>query len=401
MGAVLRQGLGRWLALAAVWVLALAAPPALGRHPPVDALAALRLDGSGGLTIELTYDALAFALNDTSVNIPDGPMFELLNGPQDVLEKSLADARSRFVTLCVLEAGGVRVPVEVTTAPTAADVRDWRARRRGNPLPVKLQLLARASLPEEARSFRIRFPEMLGKLLMTLERPGEEIVALPLEANEVSPEFGIPRPAGPATAGAQAATPDAEGAWAVFGRFTVLGFHHILPEGLDHCLFVLGLFLLSPRVKPVLVQISAFTLAHTLTLTLSSLGIFGAPSWFVEPAIAASVAFVGIENLVTTRVDWKRSLVAFGFGLVHGLGVASTFHDERIPPGKLVPSLAAFTVGVEAGHVAVLAAAFLVLGWFRNRPWYRARLAMPLSVGISLVAAVWFVQRVWPLIGSP
>lgn len=399
MGVCVRYGLGRFLAIVAAWVLA-AAPSALGRHPPVDALAAVRVDGAGGLTIELTHDALAFALNDTSVNIPDEPMFELLDGPEEVLGRSLAEARARFETLCVLEAGGVRVPVEVTAAPTVADVREWRARRRGYPLPVKLQLLARASLPEEARSFRIRFPEMLGKLLMTLERPGEEIVALPLEANEVSPEFGIPRPAGPAASSPAAPAADAEGAWGAFRRFTVLGFHHIVPEGLDHCLFVLGLFLLAPRVKPVLVQISAFTLAHTLTLTLSSLGIFGAPAWFVEPAIAASVAFVGIENLLTKRVDWKRSLVAFGFGLVHGLGVASTFHDEHIPAGKLVPSLAAFTVGVEAGHLAVLLAAFMVLGWFRNRPWYRARLAMPLSVGISLVALVWFAERVWPLIGS-
>lgn len=400
MGVCVRYGLGRLLAIVAAWALALAAPPALGRHPPVDALAAVRVDGAGVLTIELTYDALAFALNDTSVNIPDEPMFELLDGPDDVLDRSLTQARSRFVTLCVLEAGGVRVPVEVTAAPTVADIREWRARRRGNPLPVKLQLLARATLPEEAGSFRIRFPEMLGKLLMTLERPGEEIVALPLEANEVSPEFGIPRPAAPAGGAARAPTPDAEGAGAVFRRFTVLGFHHILPDGLDHCLFVLGLFLLAPRVRPVLVQISAFTLAHTLTLTLSALGIFTAPGWFVEPAIAASVAFVGIENLLTKKVDWKRTLVAFAFGLLHGMGVASAFHDEGIPAGRLVPSLAAFTVGVEAGHLAVLAVAFLVLGWFRNRAWYRAWLAMPLSVGISLVALVWFVQRVWPLIGS-
>lgn len=391
------RGLGLLRALAAACLIALAAPSAFGRHPPVDALAAVRVNDSGELTVELTHDAVAFALNDTSANIPDAPMFELLDGPDEVLGKRLEEARARFAKLCVLEADGARVPIEVTAGPTVAAVREHQARRRGSPLPVKLQLIARAGLPAGARAFHIRFPEMLGKLLLTVERPGEEIVALPLEANEVSPDFAIPRPStSEAPAPPQA---DAEHAGSIFRRFVILGFHHIIPEGADHCLFVLGLFLLKPRFKPVLVQISAFTLAHTLTLTLSSLGLVGVPSRLVEPAIAASIAFVGIENVLTRKVDWKRSVVAFAFGLVHGLGVASTFNEGGFPPGKLVPSLAAFTVGVEGGHITVLAAAFLCLGWFRAKPWYRSRVAIPISVLISLVALYWFVTRVWSLDG--
>mgnify|MGYP000923236644 CR=1 FL=1 len=146
--------------------------------------------------------------------------------------------------------------------------------------------------------------------------------------------------------------------------------------------------------NPAKLQISAFTLAHTLTLTLTSLNIIGLPSHIVEPAIAASIAVVGIENLFTKRVDWKRSAVAFGFGLVHGMGVATAFNEAGFPEGRLIPSLAAFTVGVEAGHLAVLAGAFALLAWTRSRPWYRTRVAVPLSLAISLVALVWFVQRV-------
>lgn len=375
--------------LAALWALVVAAwAGGAWGHPPVGAVAAVRVASDGEVVVELTHDVLAFALNDTSANIPDGPMFELLNGPEERLVRALEESRTRFVTLCVLEADGVRVPWEVTASPSAGDVWEWKQRHRSYPLPIKLELVARAVLPAGAKGFTVRFPEMLGDVLVSVERPGEELTALPLKPNERSPEFSVVLRGG---AG------DDLGVWGVFRRFVALGFHHILPEGADHCLFVLGLFLLSPRVRPVLVQISAFTVAHTLTLTLASLNIIGLPSWVVEPAIAASIAFVGVENLVATKVDAKRTVVAFVFGLVHGLGVATAFNEAKLPSGQLVSGLAAFTVGVEAGHVAVLAGAFLVLGWFRDRSWYRARVAVPLSLAISAVAVVWFVQRVgWP-----
>lgn len=387
------HGLVRLLAaLAAVW----AAPVATcAAHPPVSAVTALRISEQGELSLALTYDALAFALNDTSINIPDGPMFELLDGPEDALSRALERSRERFETLCVLTVDGVRVPVTVTTMPTPADVHDWRKARKSYPLPVKLELLARAELPPAGRSFQVRFPEVLGSLLLVVERPGEETAAIPLTPNELSPAFALPARAGSAPApGTLQPADSGPGAWSTFERFAVLGFRHIIPEGLDHCLFVLGLFLLSPRVRPVLFQISAFTLAHTLTLTLTSLNIIGLPSHVVEPAIAASIAVVGIENLFTKRVDWKRSIVAFGFGLVHGMGVATAFNEAGFPEGRLIPSLAAFTVGVEAGHLAVLAGAFALLAWTRSRPWYRTRVAVPLSLAISLVALVWFVQRI-------
>ncbi len=107
-----------------------------------------------------------------------------------------------------------------------------------------------------------------------------------------------------------------------------------LPQGLDHCLFVLGLFLLIPKFKPVLWQISpAFTVAHThSTLTLTSLHIIGLSSRIVEPTIAASIAVIGIENLVTKEIHPWRPAIAFLFGLVHGMGVATAFNDAGFPP---------------------------------------------------------------------
>ncbi|MFT3685704.1 MAG: HupE/UreJ family protein [Phycisphaerales bacterium] len=151
----------------------------------------------------------------------------------------------------------------------------------------------------------------------------------------------------------------------------------------------------SARAKPVLWQITAFTVAHTVTLTLTTLHVIGLPSSIVEPTIALSVAFIGFENLCTTKVHRWRHAVAFLFGLVHGMGVATAFDEVGFAPGKLVPSLAAFTVGVEGGHVAVLIAAFALLGWSRDKPWYRNRVAIPLSCLISIVALYWMVQRVF------
>lgn len=371
-------------------------------HPPVATSAVVRIRSSGQVEISLNHDVLAFALNDTSQNIPDGPMLELLNGPEEELAAALRDAAERFETLCVLTSDGARVPVKVTVYPGVKDLREHQARRPGYPLPIKQDLFADASVPSTARGIAIRFPEMLGIVVLTVSRPGMEPVALPLEPNELSPAFEISLTGGReggAEAGGEersATTVHGTGWWSVFLRFTALGFTHIIPGGPDHALFVLGLFLLSPRVKPVVLQISWFTLAHTLTLTLTSLQIIGLPSSIVEPAIAASIAFVGIENLLTREVHAWRSGVAFIFGLVHGMGVATAFNEAGFPKGQLVQSLAAFTVGVEGGHILVLVLAFLMLGWTRSREWYRGRVAIPLSVAISVIALFWLVSRlVW------
>jgi hypothetical protein len=113
--------------------------------------------------------------------------------------------------------------------------------------------------------------------------------------------------------------------------------------------------------------------------------------------IAASIAFIAVENLLTTKVNKWRYLVAFIFGLMHGMGVATVFNEAGFPPGQLVPSLAAFTVGVEAGHIVVLVVAFVALGWTRNKKWYRQRVAIPLSLIIAAIALYWMLQRLGAL----
>lgn len=177
--------------------------------------------------------------------------------------------------------------------------------------------------------------------------------------------------------------------------YVVLGFTHILPKGLDHILFVIGLFLLSTRMKPLLIQVTAFTVAHTLTLALSVYGVVSLPPSIVEPLIAASIAYVAIENILTPQLRPWRALVVFGFGLLHGLGFAGVLMEVGLPRAQFVPALVSFNVGVELGQLAVIVLAFLAVGiWGRNKSWYRPRVVIPASAIVAATGLFWTVQRV-------
>ncbi|MBA3639009.1 MAG: HupE/UreJ family protein [Acidobacteria bacterium] len=177
-------------------------------------------------------------------------------------------------------------------------------------------------------------------------------------------------------------------------RYVVLGFTHILPKGLDHVLFVLGIFLLSRRVRPILLQVTAFTVAHSITLALSIYGLVSLPSTIVEPAIALSIAYIAIENIVVKDLrPWRYALV-FAFGLLHGLGFAGVLKDVGLPPSQFLTALFGFNVGVELGQLTVIGAAFLLVGfWFRDRIWYRARVVLPASVVIACAGLYWTLER--------
>lgn len=179
-----------------------------------------------------------------------------------------------------------------------------------------------------------------------------------------------------------------------FGRYIVLGFDHIVPRGLDHILFVLGLFFFSLHLRPLLMQVTAFTLAHTVTLALATLKIVSVSPQIVEPLIAASIVYVAVENTLGGKITLRRTAVVFGFGLLHGLGFASILGEIGLDPGRLIAGLVGFNIGVELGQLAIIATAFLMLGvWFGARAWYRARIAVPASAGIAAVGAWWFVER--------
>ena len=179
-----------------------------------------------------------------------------------------------------------------------------------------------------------------------------------------------------------------------FNEFIYLGFTHILPLGLDHILFVLGLFLLNPAWRPLLWQVTAFTIAHTITLGMSIFGLVSLPGYIVEPIIALSITFIAIENIVTTDLKPWRPIVVFVFGLIHGLGFAGVLMELGLPEGQEWIALVAFNIGVEFGQLAVIALALAAVWFFRKESWYRSRVTIPASVAIGAVGLFWFVERV-------
>ena len=186
----------------------------------------------------------------------------------------------------------------------------------------------------------------------------------------------------------------AQSAVAAFVDYISVGFDHIVPKGLDHILFVLGLFFLALKLRPLLWQISAFTLAHTVTLALGALDIVRIPGEIVEPLIAASIVYVGVENVFARGLTPWRPVIVFMFGLLHGLGFASVLADFGLGSSHFVPKLIGFNVGVELGQLTVIAVAFLLVGnWFGQKEWYTKRIANPASIMIALVGAYWVVER--------
>ncbi len=181
----------------------------------------------------------------------------------------------------------------------------------------------------------------------------------------------------------------------IFTNYIKIGFEHIVPKGLDHILFVLGLFFFSTAFRPLLWQVTTFTAAHTLTLALAMTGVIALPASIVEPLIALSIAYVACDNLISrqARNAWPE---AFLFGLLHGLGFASVLGDFGLPPDQLVSALLGFNVGVELGQLTVIAGAYATLGyWFGSYPKYRGRVAIPASLTIALIGGYWFAERVF------
>lgn len=182
----------------------------------------------------------------------------------------------------------------------------------------------------------------------------------------------------------------------VFVDYIPVGFDHIVPKGLDHILFVLGLFFLGAGLGALVWQVSAFTLAHTVTLALGALGLVVVPASIVEPLIAASIVFVALENVFFRGLSRWRPVVIFGFGLLHGLGFASVLGEFGLPSGQFVPALIGFNIGVEIGQLTVLAVAGMLLVLpFGKKTWYRSAIATPASILIACVGAYWFVERVF------
>jgi len=181
----------------------------------------------------------------------------------------------------------------------------------------------------------------------------------------------------------------------VMNTYVEAGFFHIVPRGWDHMLFIMGIFLMTLKLKPLIWQATMFTLAHSITLTAGVFEWIRLPVAIVEPLIALSIAYVAIENLFLKRMSRFRLPVVFAFGLLHGLGFASMLTDFGLPEGAYIQALLWFNVGVEFGQLAVLFAGYFVLSiWFSRESTFRRWVTLPGSVIIGWIGVSWCYDRI-------
>ena len=364
------------LALLSSLIAAIAVPGAAHELRP--AIADLTTtDGVARLEIELNLEAILAGIDlsahDDSTTSPEVADYDLLREePPEVLANRLRDLWPDLSGQITIQSG------ETALAPDLASVEVPAV--GDTDLPRDSMIAIEAALPKDSAPLVIGWDAGLGPLVLRQMEVEDGYSGYLTDGALSDP---IPQGGGGAQSGV-----------ATFVDYVVIGFEHIVPKGLDHILFVLGLFFLSMQLRPLLWQVSAFTVAHTITLALGILGIVTIPAEVVEPLIAASIVYVGVENVLSKGLTPWRPVIVFLFGLLHGLGFASVLGDIGLSSGTFVSSLIGFNVGVELGQLAVIAVAFLTVGmWFGRESWYRAYIANPASIAIALVGAYWLIER--------
>lgn len=361
-------------------------------HEVVPTIADLTVaEGSAELSLRINLEAFLAGVDlDTVEDTNDAPQaadYEALHAlPPQALAARAVELLGSWNALPVLSIDGtplslesVSLTVPETLDPELPRISDW--------------LLA-ADAPEGS-TITVAWPDGGGDLVvrqMGVDAPFTGLVS----GGGSSPQISL--------MGGNAQT-----GWQAFGSYIPVGFDHILPKGLDHILFVLGLFFLSIHLRPLIWQVSAFTLAHTITLALGALGLVSVPGSIVEPLIAASIVYVAIENIFFHKLNRWRPVIVFGFGLLHGLGFASVLGEFGLPEDQFIPALLGFNVGVELGQITVIAMAFVLL-WIAVFGARRARLegveemvteypvmfravSVTGSVVIAVIAVYWVIER--------
>ena len=218
------------------------------------------------------------------------------------------------------------------------------------------------------------------RTIVSVTKDGESLAETIIDARHPSMNFGEIKK---------------QSTWNVVSQFLTLGITHIF-TGPDHILFIFGLILLGGGLKPLLKTVTAFTVAHSITLTVAATGLWTPASKYVEPLIALSIVAVAIENLRPRKEgrDW-RPWIAFGFGLIHGFGFAGGLTEVGLPQGALGWALASFNIGVECAQALIVLTMVPILGLLaKNKPKASRWVVVGGSCAIALAGAFWFVDRI-------
>jgi len=355
--------------------------PPVAAHEVRPTIVDVVLEEGGSLRLDLSANAEALLTgigpeHEDTDDAPEAARYDALRAEDPAtLEADIRDFAPRLIDGIDLSIGGEAVPLALGAieVPPVGDT--------GKARETTIRLTGEAPA---TGALDWRFDPAFGSSVLRLVRAGEDEPFDSLYVTEGDTAT--------MQTGADAAP---RGAWRTLVDYIPIGFDHIVPKGLDHILFVIGLFLLTTRLGPLLWQVTTFTLAHSVTLALAALGLVTVSPAIVEPLIAASIVFIAVENMMTDRLHKWRLLTVFVFGLLHGLGFAGVLAEFGLPADQFVAGLVGFNIGVEVGQLAVIAACYLLVGfWFADKPWYRKAVVFPASAVIALIAAYWFFERV-------
>ena len=352
--------------------------PHADAHPLTFTATTLTLKTNSTFEVDLQYDLDALALG-VSITTDDTELVQTLE------ELSTTEFSTTLERLRRLFERRVRVRFDGTPIPFSVDFPDYGTTQTTNAeIPTVLGLTARlvGNIPANAETVEFFASRAFASVHLTIVdeiRNREARMVLEQGARSTPFEFFDQY--------------EESGRTSVAQQYFWLGVQHIVPNGFDHILFVVGLFLLSLEIRPLVTQVTAFTLAHALTLTAAVLGFVTLSPQLVEPLIAMSVAYIAIENIVTAKLTPWRPFVVFGFGLLHGLGFANSLSVLGLPDQERLLALVMFNAGIEVGQLAVIAAAASSLGWCRNKPWYRPWIVIPASAVIATVGIIWAIER--------
>ena len=342
-------------------------------------------NGSVKVEVRASIEALLTGINAQYKNTQDAPTAEEYDVLRAFQPQQLYDEfepfRQEFINQIFLKADGL---------PLGLEIIDVRIPEAGYTKVPRISVITlSAELDQNTRALQWYYPARFGDNAVRVRQVDEDNEQWHwsewqwLRKDEPSQSFSLEQ--------IFTRRPVTE----VIFSYITIGFEHIVPKGTDHILFIVGIFLLSTRLKPLLWQVTMFTVAHTLTLALSMKGIVSLPSNIVEPLIALSIAYVGIENIFAHSLHKSRLVLVFLFGLLHGLGFAGVLSEFGMPPNAFATALISFNVGVELGQLTVILFAYLAVGiWFRYKPWYHQRITIPGSLIISIIGLYWTYDRI-------
>jgi hypothetical protein len=363
-----RRGWSIAAVLCAVSVLASAV--VLRAHEPGTTTVSASFDADGTYRVEIVTDALALA---EKLEAAGGRLLPTGIGHAEV--QSLlrhSDAAFRKKIALAFETSEVRPVILYNVAPPADAFSG----------PVATIALT-GTVPPGAHHFTWSYGwTFTSYALEVRDAAAEKPSTRMLEGGQPSPALAVP--AAPSRAARIGA------AW----RYARLGFGHVVPNGLDHMLFLLGLYLLSRRGGSLALLITAYAVAHSMALAASLFALVSVSSKIVSPLMALSIAYVAIDSLLLSELKSWRVVLVFAFGLVHGLHFAAGLTDLGLSRADLAAALLPFNLGLEAGQLAVVGAAFALIGWrFADHAWYRSRIVLPGSTLLACTAVYWTIER--------